>query len=138
LYASARIEIAKSTGMNDLYPVAPPQKWCTGIIQRSMDEVVQELEETRMDIPPEDILVTVAHPWSDIEVTLAGWMKRGPGPRPFLRAINPRLKATGEPLPDDVIPLAYQNTVQSRDLIRRGLVPNPWPANPVAYPPEEF
>lgn len=91
-----------------------------------------------MDISPEDILVTVAHPWSDIETTLDVWMKRGPGRRPFVRAINPRMKATGEPLPDDVIPLEYQNTVRSRDLIRRGLLPNPWPTNPAPYPPEEL
>ena len=91
-----------------------------------------------MDIPPEDILVTVAHLWGDIDTTLEKWMKLGPGLRPFVRAINPRSKATGEPLPEELIPLAYQNTVQSRDLIRRGLLPNPWLANPVPYPPEEL
>lgn len=91
-----------------------------------------------MDIPPEEIRVTVTHPWSAVETTLDIWIKTGPGQRPFVRAINPQVKATGEPLPDDVIPLEYQNTVRSRDLIRRGLLPNPWPANPAPYPPEEL
>ena len=89
------------------------------------------------DIPPEDILVTITHPWSDITTTLAGWMERGPGPRAFIRAIHPRRKATGQPLPDKVIPLDYQNTPKSRDLIRSGLLPNPWPNKGWPYPPAE-
>jgi hypothetical protein len=89
------------------------------------------------DIPAEDILVTVMHPWSDITTTLAAWMDLGPGPRVFIRAIHPRLKATGQALPDEVIPLEYQNTPTSRDLIRRGLLPNPWPNKGWLYPPTE-
>jgi hypothetical protein len=91
-----------------------------------------------MDISPEDIVVTVTHPWMDIDVTLATWMERGPGPRPFTRIINPRMKATGQTLPQHVIPLEYQNTPESRDLIRRGLLPNPWAAGAWPYPPEEL
>ena len=94
-------------------------------------------EHKSMDISPEEILVTVAHPWSDITVTLAVWMEVGPGPRPFVRAINPRMKATGQPLPHDVIPLEYQNTPESRELIRRGLLPNPWATQAWPYPPKE-
>ena len=89
------------------------------------------------DIPPQDILVTIAHPWGDITTTLAEWMERGPGPRVLIRAIHPRLKATGEPLPDKVIPPEYQNTRKSRALIRRGLLPNPWPNTGWPYPPSE-
>ena len=73
-----------------------------------------------------------------IPTTLAHWMKMGPGPRVLIRAVNPRMKATGQPLPDDVIPLAYQNTPESRDLIRRGLLPNPWPDQAWLYPPDEL
>ncbi len=91
-----------------------------------------------MDISPEDIVVTVTHPWKDIDVTLATWMERGPGPRAFIRAINPRIRATGQALPQDAIPLEYQNTQESRDLIRRGLLPNPWPGKAWPYPPEEL
>jgi len=60
-----------------------------------------------MDISPEEILVTVAHPWSDVTVTLAIWMEEGPGPRPFVQVFHPRMKVTGQPLPHDVIPLEY-------------------------------
>jgi hypothetical protein len=63
-----------------------------------------------MNIPPEEILVTIEHPFGDVEMTLAEWMAKGPGPHPLLRLTNPRMKATGHPLPNDVISLAYQNT----------------------------
>ncbi len=90
-----------------------------------------------MSIQPEDMLVTVAHPWGDIEVTLAAWMARGPGPRLFVRAIHPRVKATNQPLPHDVIPLASQHTPESRRLIKSGVLPNPWAAQPWPFPSEE-
>jgi hypothetical protein len=90
-----------------------------------------------MDIPPEDIVVTVVHSWGNITTTLAKWMELGPGPRPLVRVIHPRMKATDQPLPDETIPLAYQNTRESRDLIRRGLLPNPWPGKPWSYPPSK-
>jgi len=90
-----------------------------------------------MGIPPEEILVTVVHPWGNINVTLAEWMERGPGPRVFVRAINPRMKATGQPLPDEAIPLAYQNTPESRELIRSGFLSNPWSAKTWRYPPDK-
>jgi hypothetical protein len=89
------------------------------------------------DIRPEDILVTVMHPWSDLTVTLAQWIERGPASRALVRAIHPRIKATGQPLPDEVISVEYQNTPGSRALIRRGLLPNPWPNKAGPYPPAE-
>src|ERR1700730_8572351 len=105
--------------------------------ESSQEEVLEEKEYTSMDIAPEDILVTVAHPWGNIPATLAEWIERGPGPRPLVRALNPRMKATGQPLPDEVIPLVYQNTSESRDLIRHGLLSNPWPDKPWPYPPSK-
>ena len=32
-----------------------------------------------------DVIVTVAHPWGDVETTLEQWIRRGPGPRPFVK-----------------------------------------------------
>jgi hypothetical protein len=91
-----------------------------------------------MDLPPTDILLTVLHPWGDVTTTWADWMEHGLGPRAFVRVSHPRVRATGQPLPDDAIPLAYRNTAASRDLIRRGLLPNPWPGRAWRYPPEEI
>lgn len=90
-----------------------------------------------MNIPPEDILVTIVHPFGEGETTLAEWIAKGPGPRPFVRVIHPRMRSTGRALPSDIIPLVYQNTPASRHLIRRGLLPNPWPDKAWRYPPEE-
>ncbi len=41
-------------------------------------------------LPPEeyaDIVVTVAHPWGDVEVPLNPWIRTGPGPRPHVSII---------------------------------------------------
>jgi hypothetical protein len=107
-----------------------------GKIKWSMGEMLEK-EREPMGYAPDDILVTVLHPWGDITTTLALWMECGPGPRSFVRANNPRVKATGQALPQDAIPLEYQNTRESRDLIRRGLLSNPWPDRAWPYPPEE-
>lgn len=32
----------------------------------------------------DDIIVTVAHPWADIDTPLRRWIETGPGPRPFV------------------------------------------------------
>jgi hypothetical protein len=32
----------------------------------------------------DDVIVTIAHPSSDIETTLGRWIETGPGPRPFV------------------------------------------------------
>ena len=32
----------------------------------------------------DDVLVTVAHPWAEIETTLRQWIQTGPAPRPVL------------------------------------------------------
>lgn len=32
----------------------------------------------------DDVIVTVAHPYADIETTLRQWIETGPGPRPFV------------------------------------------------------
>lgn len=81
----------------------------------------------------EEILVTIHVDWGgavgDIEVTLAQWIAGGPPMRLFVQPSNPRLKATGQPLPYDVIPLSYQNSFQARDLIAHGLLTDPWSSN---------
>jgi hypothetical protein len=73
----------------------------------------------------DDILVTVAHPWADIEVTLSTWIERGPGPRPFVTITSAR-RRNGDPVPLSSIPLQYRNTAESRRLQRAGLLPSPW------------
>jgi hypothetical protein len=77
----------------------------------------------------DDVFVTVAHPYSDIETTLAYWIETGPGPRPFVRIIAAR-RGNGDPVPLEAIPLQYHNSPESRRLQRLGLLSAPWGAPP--------
>lgn len=77
-----------------------------------------------MNIPPEDILVTIEHPFGEIEATLAEWITKGADTRPGVRATHPRLKATGQPLPPESIPPEYQFAWQLQHLRARGLLPS--------------
>ncbi|HEU0239565.1 MAG TPA: hypothetical protein VFR11_09855 [Micromonosporaceae bacterium] len=83
-----------------------------------------------------DILVTIGHPYRDIEVPLPTWIARGPGPRPLVRPMSARSRTTGKPLPLSVIPLRYRNNGQSRRLIRDGLLDDPWPPDDQPNQPE--
>jgi hypothetical protein len=80
----------------------------------------------------DDILVTVAHPWANIETTLRAWIENGPGPRRFV-TITAARRRNGEPVPLDAIPLEYRNNPESRRLQRMGLLPAPW-----GPPPDEL
>jgi len=80
----------------------------------------------------DDILVTVAHPFADIETTLRAWIENGPGPRRFV-TITAARRRDGEPVPLDAIPLEYRNNPESRRLQRMGLLPAPW-----GPPPDEL
>jgi hypothetical protein len=81
-----------------------------------------------------DILVTVAHPFGEVEAPLETWIQTGPGPRPYVGIIAARRKSTGESLPMDEIPLEYHNSAQSRNLQRQGLLPCPWGPPPESEP----
>jgi hypothetical protein len=74
----------------------------------------------------DDIIVTVAHPWSDIEETLTQWIAIGPGPRPFVTIASARRRSTNEPVDMAEIPLEYRNNRESRRLQRLGELPAPW------------
>jgi hypothetical protein len=90
--------------------------------------LVSQAEDLEMTVSPaeyDDIIVTVAHPYGDIETTLRYWIETGPGPRPFV-TITAARRASGEPLPLEAIPLEYRNNVESRRLQRLGLLPTPW------------
>ena len=71
----------------------------------------------------DDVIVTVAHPWADIETALARWIETGPGPRPFV-TITAARRRNGEPIPLEAIPLQYRNSPESRRLQRLGLLPH--------------
>ena len=73
-----------------------------------------------------DIVVTVAHPWGNVEVPLEAWTRTGPGPRPYVEIIAARRVSTGENLPMAEIPLEYHNSAKARRLQRRGIPPCPW------------
>jgi hypothetical protein len=79
-----------------------------------------------------DVIVTVAHPFGDVETTLEEWIRRGPGPRRFVEIVAARRRSTGEPISMDRIPLEYHNSPESRRLQRLGRLPAPW-----GLPPEE-
>ncbi|MGW0945083.1 hypothetical protein ACWD4O_21380 [Streptomyces sp. NPDC002623] len=74
----------------------------------------------------DDIVLVIAHPFGDVERSLADWIARGPG-RPYVRPVRARSRTTGEELPLTVIPLRYRNTRAARRAIREGRFPNPWP-----------
>lgn len=74
----------------------------------------------------DDVVLTVAHPHGDVEVSLAEWMRTGPGGRPLARPVAARRRSTGEPMPLRSIPLKYRNTSAARLLIGAGLLENPW------------
>jgi hypothetical protein len=80
----------------------------------------------------DDVIVTVAHPWADIDIPLRTWIDVGPGPRP-LTAIGRARQRDGTPVPLEEIPLEYRNTRESRRLQRLGLLPAPW-----GPPPDEL
>jgi hypothetical protein len=79
-------------------------------------------------LDPEDydgVIVTVAHPWGDIEASLRTWIQLGPGPRPLVTISNVR-RRDGSPVALEKIPLQYRNTAEGRRLQRLGLLPAPW------------
>jgi hypothetical protein len=78
------------------------------------------------ELDPEDILVTIAHPFGDVEVSLSEWIKTGPGPRPLVRPVAARRRSTGESIPLSAIPIKYRNTSFTRALIKARVLQDPW------------
>jgi len=81
-----------------------------------------------------DVVVTVAHPWGNIEAPLPEWIKIGPGPRPYVGIVAARRVSDGEPVPLSEIPQEYHNSPESRNLQRQGLIPCPWGQPPDREP----
>ncbi|MGP3970502.1 hypothetical protein [Streptomyces sp. 6N223] len=79
-----------------------------------------------LGLSPDDILVVIGHPFGDVVVPLGHWIATGPGPRPYVRPLSARSRATGEPLPLSIIPLRYRNDEEARQAIRDGRVEDPW------------
>ena len=52
----------------------------------------------------DDAIVTVAHPYADVETTLRRWIETGSGPRPYA-AITAARRSNGDPVPLQAIPL---------------------------------
>ncbi len=73
----------------------------------------------------EDVIVTVAHPYADVETTLRRWIETGPGPQPFV-TITAARRGNGDPVPLEAIPLQYRTSPESRRLQRLGLLAAPW------------
>ena len=76
----------------------------------------------------DDLILTIEHPFGNLEVSLTDWITTGPGPRPLVRPISVRSRSTGEALPLTAIPLVYRNDQESRRLIAEGVLESPWPA----------
>jgi hypothetical protein len=81
-----------------------------------------------------DIVVTVAHPWGDIEAPLETWIRTGPGPRPYVGITAARRLSTGAGVPLTEIPQEYHNSPQARRLQRQGRLPCPWGPPPKTEP----
>ena len=73
-----------------------------------------------------DIVVTIAHPWGDLEAPLETWIRIGPGPRPYVEIVAARRLSTGAEVPLAEIPQEYHNSPEARRLQRQGLLPCPW------------
>jgi len=73
-----------------------------------------------------DVLVTAAHPWGNMEVSLDAWVQNGPGPRPYVGIVAARRSSTGREVPLAEIPFEYHNSPETRSLQRQGLLPCPW------------
>jgi hypothetical protein len=86
----------------------------------------QHEPESDPGLDPDDILVVIGHPFGDVVVPLGNWIATGPGPRPYVRPLSARSRATGEPLPLSVIPLRYRNDDEARQAIRDGRFDDPW------------
>lgn len=78
-----------------------------------------------------DVIVTIAPPWEDVDTTLRQWIETGPGLRPFVTIVAARWR-NGDPIPLEAIPLQYRNSPESRRLQRLGVLPAPW-----GLPPDE-
>jgi len=81
-----------------------------------------------------DIVITVAHPVGDVEVSLVDWIRTGPGPRPYVSIVAARRRSTGDLIAMDEIPLEYHNTPEARSRQRQGLLPCPWGPPPLLEP----
>ncbi|WP_229076643.1 hypothetical protein [Actinoplanes sp. DH11] len=80
-----------------------------------------------------DVLVTISHPWTDIEMPLAEWAQRGPSKeRPLMRIVSAKWASTGEAIALEDLPQEYLNTRRTRRMQREGLLPAPW-----GMPPED-
>jgi hypothetical protein len=109
-------------------PLCPPIRGST--MDRPHGEVNLLIDPSEYS----DVIVTVAHPWGDIETTLEQWIRRGPGPRPFVQIVAAKRGSTGEPVPMDLIPLEYHNSPECRRLQRLGRLPAPWGPPPSGEP----
>jgi hypothetical protein len=105
--------------------------WFTASV--SGDNAVFQITDTGTVTEYHDVIVTVAHPWGDVETTLRHWIDTGPGPRPFVTIIAARWR-DGRPLRLEEIPLHYRNNLESRRLQRLGLLPAPWARLPTPSP----
>lgn len=83
-------------------------------------------QDPASEADPQDLVLTIQHPFGDLDVTLAEWIAKGPGPRPMVRPVAVRSRATGESLPLTAIPLRYRNDEESRRLIAEGVLESPW------------
>jgi hypothetical protein len=84
-------------------------------------------DNTIMNHRQEDIEILILHPHGDLWVPLDEWIRNGPGPRPLLSPTAAREKDTQQSLPIEVIPMQYRNTEESRRLIEKGSLFDPWP-----------
>ncbi|MBC7814053.1 MAG: hypothetical protein H7175_23065 [Burkholderiales bacterium] len=72
-----------------------------------------------------EIFVVIDHPHGRIDVPLATWIEKGPGPRRYVKPVGAKC-SDDRALPFRVIPLRYRNSTISRLLIRLKLLTNPW------------
>ena len=70
-----------------------------------------------------DVLVALAYPWGNLEVSLDSWIQVGPGSRRYVGIVAARRSSTGREVPLSEVSLDYHNSPESRRLQRQGLFP---------------
>ena len=80
----------------------------------------------------DNVIVTVAHPWGDVDTRLTEWVRIGPGPRTSVQIVSARWAENDNPIDMDEIPAEYHNSEETHRRQRLGELPTPW-----GPPPDE-
>jgi hypothetical protein len=94
-----------------------------GLQKNSVENTTGELIG---NFKPNEIMVVISGNWGDIPMTLAEWMKQGPGNRVLRSPFRSWNLKTGEEIPINEIPQPFRNDFDSIKKIINGELKDPW------------